>query len=238
MKGIIFIVFAAAILHVSTYSKLAVITGLNGGLLTGLNPRLAVAGLNPGLIVAGVNPGLPVAAINPVLPGGGLIAQPQFAQVFPGVPAYLPPTVPYVPRLGYPQMQQFPRQPVFPANGGYMPQNNLGVQQGMIPGQQQGMGRPYYMGMQPQNPFGPQPGMNPLQQQVMGTTGRPWNVNQQPGPVEAGPVRRYRRMIPLRPPPVKACGQAENVHQNPQQAVPTPTPTDLAPVPKLLKMDN
>ncbi|XP_064201261.1 uncharacterized protein LOC135260058 [Anguilla rostrata] len=243
MKCIIFIVLAATILHVSMCSKLALITGLNGGL---------VAGLNPGLILGGVNPGLAVGGINPLIAGGGVIAQPPFAQVLPGVPTYL--QSPFVPRfgypqlgypqmgypqlgypqLGYPQQQQFPRQPGFPANGGSVPPNNFGVQQGVRPGQQQGMGQPYYMGVQPQNPMGTPQGVNPIQQQVMETTGRPWNGNQQPGPAETGPIRRYRRALPLKF-PGRACARARN--EDPSEIAPTPAPTELQPVPRLLKMD-
>ncbi|KAJ8382968.1 hypothetical protein SKAU_G00037460 [Synaphobranchus kaupii] len=222
MKCIIFVVFAAGILHVSIRSKIALITGLNGGLVTGLNPGLAVAGLRPRLVMA--NPGLAVAGFNPLLTGGGLIAQPQFAQVFPGIPTYMQPqAIPYMPAMGFPQQQQFPRQAFVPANGGFMPPTNFGRQQGVFPGQQQTMGQPYYMGAQPQNPYG----INPGQQQFMGATG---NVNQQQRPTETGPIRRYRRTIP-----VKACGQVQN--EDPAEIAATPAPNDALPVPELITMD-
>ncbi|KAF7663999.1 hypothetical protein LDENG_00193630 [Lucifuga dentata] len=46
--------------------------GMNGGMVNGVNPRMMAGGLNPPMV-----PG-----------GGGLIGQPQFAQVAPGFPAF------------------------------------------------------------------------------------------------------------------------------------------------------
>ncbi|KAJ8416574.1 hypothetical protein AAFF_G00358620 [Aldrovandia affinis] len=251
MELITFVILAAGILHVSICSKLALITGLNGGLVGGLNPGLAIAGINPGLAVAGVNPGLAVAGINPGLAvaginpglavaglntalynGGGLIAQPQFAQVLPGVPTYLQPRAVF-PGFGFPQQQQFPRQGVLPANGRlpyYMgvPPNTLGAQQGVNPTQQQVTS--YYMGAQAQNTFRAQQGVNPGQQQVMGTTGNAGDVNQQQGDAPAGPIKRYRRSFPR-----KVCVETEN--EDPSEIASTPMPTDAEPIPKLIKME-
>uniref|UniRef100_A0A8L0DQ05 Secretory calcium-binding phosphoprotein 9 n=1 Tax=Oncorhynchus mykiss TaxID=8022 RepID=A0A8L0DQ05_ONCMY len=76
--------------------KLRLLAGLNGGIVSGLNPGLVVGGLNPG-----------------VLPGGtGLIGQPQF--MVPGVPTYV--MQPQAPQLfpNFPGQYQYPAPP---ANG-------------------------------------------------------------------------------------------------------------------------
>ncbi|KAG7461802.1 hypothetical protein MATL_G00194920 [Megalops atlanticus] len=220
MKLISFVVFTANILL-----KLALITGLNGGLVTRLNPGLALGGLN-------------TALIN----GGGLIAQPQFAQVVPGIsPFYMQGPVlpmgplPYNPALGLPQQQQFLGQGALPAAGlpyyfGALPP--FGVQQGVNPAQQQVMGQPYNVAAAPPNMSGAQQGVNPVQQQVMGNPSGAWNLNQQTAAPQAGPERRYKRSIPK-----KVCTKVlEPDNQNPSEIAPTPATTEYQPNPKLLKV--
>ncbi|KAI1883574.1 hypothetical protein AGOR_G00232980 [Albula goreensis] len=223
MKLIIFVALTAGILQVNAGKKLALITGLNGGLVTGLNPGIAVAGINPGIAVA-----------------GRLIAQPQIAQVLPFMQR---PAIPVIPNFALPQQQQFPRQGVS-ANAGqpyYMgtPPNTFpqqGGQQGANPGQQQPMpsnwqGQPYYMGAQTQNTLMPQQRVNPDQQQTMGTPGRVGgDVRPQEDSVLGGPIKRYRRSRPRR-----VCVEAEN--EDPSDIAPTPIPTDAQPIPELLRMD-
>ncbi|XP_024254167.2 elastin-like [Oncorhynchus tshawytscha] len=167
MKLLIFLAFMVTIFNVNAGKKLRLLAGLNGGVVSGVNPGLVVGGLNPG-----------------VLPGGtGLIGQPQFAQMVPGVPTYVMqpqavPNGPYgFPNVGMLQPQLFPN---FPGQYQYPapPANGL----------------PYYMGV-PQ-----MAGMNPPQQQVMGVQGAggiPMMQQQQPqqGPSQAELVRRFKRFL-------------------------------------------
>ncbi|KAJ8281038.1 hypothetical protein GJAV_G00062680 [Gymnothorax javanicus] len=151
---------------VSTAKKLRLITGLNGGVVTGVNPGLLVGGVQPALLGAGlgVQPALIGGGlgVQPVL-GGGLIAQPQ---VIPGLPYMVPPQpmVPFNPNLGA-QQQQGGMQP----NGGV---NAFGAQMGA-------------------NQFGAQMGANQLQPQ--GAPGGIGNFNPQQGPALPGPLRRIKR---------------------------------------------
>ncbi|KAL1023481.1 hypothetical protein UPYG_G00041330 [Umbra pygmaea] len=192
MKLLLFVAFMAAIFNINAGKKLRLLTGLNGGVVTGLNPGLMVGGLNPGLMVGGLNPGLMVGGLNPGLMvgglnpgllngGGGFIGQPQFGQMIPGVPTYVMPQAgpagPFgIPNVGMGQPQPFP---IFPGQYQY-------------PGPQPN-GVPYYMGS-PQ-----MAGMNPPQQQftgVQGANGNPMMQQQQPqGPPQADAVRRFRRFL-------------------------------------------
>uniref|UniRef100_A0A674DXW9 Uncharacterized protein n=1 Tax=Salmo trutta TaxID=8032 RepID=A0A674DXW9_SALTR len=81
--------------------KLRLLAGLNGGVVSGVNPGLVVGGLNPGVLTGGT----------------GLIGQPMFAQMVPGVPTYVMqpqavPAGPYgFPNVGMQQPQPFPNFP-------------------------------------------------------------------------------------------------------------------------------
>ncbi|XP_041957033.1 secretory calcium-binding phosphoprotein 9 [Alosa sapidissima] len=151
MTFLLFLAAAVTFCNVTSAKKLALITGLNGGgVLTGLNGGL-LTGLNGGLIT-GVNPGL---VLNPGLLNGGnaLIAQPQLAQMAPGVPFVMQP-----PQFGFPQagaqQQQPPPQFAFPSgNGGFpyfagFPQG----QPGMFPPQQAAGGNAQQQQQQQPNP--------------------------------------------------------------------------------------
>ncbi|KAL2097482.1 hypothetical protein ACEWY4_006689 [Coilia grayii] len=144
MRLLIF--FAAT---VTIFNKLRLITGLNGGLVTGVSPGLVVGGLNPALLTGGT----------------AFIGQPQLAQVVPGVSPFMmqPPMVPASP-FGFPnagpQQQQQPQPqpqqpfPFPPANGGLpyyvgFPQ----AQPGMFPPQQQvAGGNPQQQQQTPETP--------------------------------------------------------------------------------------
>uniref|UniRef100_A0A8C8F7X9 Secretory calcium-binding phosphoprotein 9 n=1 Tax=Oncorhynchus tshawytscha TaxID=74940 RepID=A0A8C8F7X9_ONCTS len=164
MKLLLFVAFMATIFNVNAGKKLRLLGGLNGGVVSGVNPGLVVGGLNPGLTG-----------------GTGLIGQPMFAQMVPGVPTYVMqpqavPAGPYgFPNVGMLQPQPFPN---FPGQYQYPgpPANGL----------------PYYMGV-PQ-----MTGMNPTQQQVMGVQGAggiPLMQQPQQGPPQAEPVRRFKRFL-------------------------------------------
>ncbi|XP_062333375.1 secretory calcium-binding phosphoprotein 9 [Osmerus eperlanus] len=150
MKLTLLAVFIAAFFQANEGKKLRLLAGVNGGVLTGVNPGLVVGGVNPGLVVGGVNPAL--------LGGAGFLGQPQFGQMVPGFGFLQPQAFPAGP-FGLPnaglQPQQFPGQyqyPGLPANG--LPYPGFPQMAGMMPPQQQVMGGPGNAGngMQQQGP--------------------------------------------------------------------------------------
>ncbi|KAJ8407475.1 hypothetical protein AAFF_G00273320 [Aldrovandia affinis] len=204
MKFLASVIFTAIIFQVSLAKKLRLITGLNGGLVTGVNPGLLVGGVQPAFLGGGlgVQPALLGGGlgVQPAILGGNLLAQPQLSQMIPGYPTYMVPPqgMPFgVPNLGAPQ-QQFPGQGGLPGNG----INAFGGQMGQM-GQNQ-----------------------PQQQGAQGNGGNfndgnfnGGNFNQQQGPALPGPLRRIKRSN-LR----KACNERPSVDsQIPTQITPTPT---------------
>ncbi|KAG7458619.1 hypothetical protein MATL_G00222410 [Megalops atlanticus] len=189
MKFLALAVFSAILFHVNSAKKLRLITGLNGGLVTGLNPGLVLGG------------------VQPIGGGLGVIGQPQFGQVVPGVPTYLMPGaaapfgVPFVPNMGVPQ--QFPGQGGLAANGAM----------------------PFYAGVPQQNAFGGQLGMNPPQQQ--GAPGDAGNGMQQQGAGQPGTARRFKRSYFK-----KVCRERLTTDpQVPTQITSTPTAAEDNPSP-------
>ncbi|KAJ8335850.1 hypothetical protein SKAU_G00391920 [Synaphobranchus kaupii] len=164
--------------------KLRLITGLNGGLVTGVNPGLLVGGVQPALLGGGlgIQPTLIGGGlgIRPAVLGGGLLAQPQFGQMIPGVPYMVPPRgmMPFTPNLGAQQQQNG-----MPTNGRF----------------------PYFPGGPQSNAFGAQMGENQPQQQ--GSPGDAGNFNQQQGPALPGPLRRIKRSSSAR----KACTEKPSI---------------------------
>ncbi|XP_028834074.1 secretory calcium-binding phosphoprotein 9 [Denticeps clupeoides] len=153
MKVLLIVALTLAIFNVNSGKKLALIAGLNGGILPGVNPGLT-PGLTPGLVVGG-------RLAPAILTGGtGILGLPPIAQVVPGVSPFMmqPQVFPGAP-VGFPnslvpQPQQFP---VLPPNGG-MPFFGGFPQPGMLPPQQQvaGVLNPV-VNAQPQMPQTPPP---------------------------------------------------------------------------------